>query len=162
LSRDNKDFTFKEIYEPTWINQLIDLHNKTEMKRNNPDKVNQAFKGSYAVITCWSENNLIACGRMISDGQMYSGIFDVVVDPSFQKMGIGQEIMERLISKAPDTCIHLTSTAGNEPFYDKVGFKMHKTAMALYPGKMSSSSYLYSYSKLQEPERLHINKDQSH
>lgn len=61
-------------------------------------------------------------------------------------------IMEKLIEKAPHTCIHLTSTFGHEEFYLKVGFKPHKTAMALYPGKMAESPYL---------EQSHIHRSAS-
>ncbi|MBK9321628.1 MAG: GNAT family N-acetyltransferase [Bdellovibrionaceae bacterium] len=140
---------FREEYLPEWIDQILDLHNKTELKRSpsKKDSINQAFKSSFAVVTAWSSERIVGCGRMISDGQMYSGIFDVVIDPEFQKQGLGRQIMERLISKAPHTCIHLTSTFGNEEFYKKIGFKFHKTALALYPGKMSESPYLEQHQK---------------
>jgi N-acetylglutamate synthase-like GNAT family acetyltransferase len=133
---------YREGYNPAWVDQIMNLHNKTEMKRTRPEQVNQAFATSFAVVTAWMDNQIIACGRMISDGQMCSAIFDVVVDPAFQKRGVGKGIVEKLIAKAPDTMVHLTSTFGNEAFYQKIGFKKHKTAMALYPARMASSPYL--------------------
>lgn len=135
---------FRDDYSEEWIDQILAIHNKTEMKRGEKNKklISDAFQASFAVSTAWIGDRLIACGRMISDGQMYSGIFDVVVDPEFQKKGLGRQIMQRLIGKAPHTCIHLTSTFGNETFYQKIGFKKHRTALALYPGKMSDSPYL--------------------
>lgn len=137
---------YREGYSDEWAEQILAVHNKTDMKRSEQSKdiLNRAFAASYAVATAWVGPRLIACGRMISDGQMYSGIFDVVVDPEFQKCGVGREIMNRLIVKAPQTCIHLTSTFGNEPFYRKIGFKKHKTAMALYPERIMNSPYLES------------------
>jgi GNAT superfamily N-acetyltransferase len=140
----NSEVKFHDTYSPEWIDQILSVHNKTEMKRSESKKqmIGDAFQSSFAVSTAWIGQRLIACGRMISDGQMYSGIFDVVVDPEFQKKGLGREIMRRLIDKAPHTCIHLTSTFGNEAFYQSLGFKRHKTALALYPGKMSESPYL--------------------
>lgn len=135
---------FREGYSSEWILQILEIHNKTEMKRSEDKKqlISDAFSSSFAVITAWVDHRLIGCGRMISDGQMYSSIFDVVIDPDFQKQGIGLGIMKRLVEKAPHTCIHLTSTFGNEEFYKKLGFKKHKTAFALYPERMSSSPYL--------------------
>jgi N-acetylglutamate synthase-like GNAT family acetyltransferase len=135
---------FREDYQSDWIDQILELHNKTELKRNlnKIDSINQAFKSSFAVVTAWSNGKIVGCGRMLSDGEMYSGIFDVVIDPEFQKQGLGRQIMERLIQKAPQTCIHLTSTFGNEDFYKKLGFKKHKTAFALYPNSLSKSPYL--------------------
>lgn len=130
-------------YDSSWIDSILEIYNKTELKRTNKEKVDRAFKNSYAVASCWKDEKIIAIGRMISDGEMYSGIFDVVVDPSFQKHGVGKKIMNALIEKAPQTCIHLTSTFGNEPFYSNLGFKKHKTAMALYPEESKHSAYLF-------------------
>lgn len=140
---------FRDDYSPEWISQILEIHNKTEMKRSESKKqlISDAFSSSFVVVTAWVDNRLIGCGRMISDGQMYSAIFDVVIDPDFQKQNIGQEIMGRLIARAPHTCIHLTSTFGSEEFYKKLGFKKHKTAFALYPEKMSSSPYLEQENK---------------
>lgn len=129
-------------YDPKWLSQIISLYNKTELKRSNSEKVNQAFQKSFAVISCWQDDRILGIGRMISDGEMYSGIFDLVVDPAFQKQGIGKQIMEGLIAKAPETCVHLSSTFGNEAFYYGLGFIKHKTAMALYPESKKESPYL--------------------
>ncbi|MGZ3788724.1 MAG: GNAT family N-acetyltransferase [Bacteriovorax sp.] len=135
------EIILREEYDSLWIDQMINIYNKTEMKRNNKEKVDRAFLASYAVASCWLGDKLVGIGRIVSDG-MYSSIYDLVIDPEFQKMGLGKTIMNNLISKAPDTCIHLTSTFGNEMFYIKLGFKRHKTALALYPKNSKPSSYL--------------------
>jgi GNAT superfamily N-acetyltransferase len=136
------EFEIRHGYDSSWIDMVLEIHNKTEMKRNNKEKVDTAFKNSFAVASCWAGGQLVGIGRMISDGQMYSSIFDLVVDPQYQKKGFGRKIMEALVMKAPDTCIYLTSTFGNEPFYYNLGFKKHRTAMAKYPKAMSASQYL--------------------
>src|SRR4051812_21081115 len=129
-----QDLKLEYGYKPEWLKQTLEIFNKTEMKRSEKfaDKVNRGFLNSQVVASLWSEDRLIAIGRMITDFEMYSGIYDVVVDPEFQKMNLGRKIMEALIKKAPDTCNHLTSTFGNEAFYHRLGFRYHKSAMALY------------------------------
>lgn len=129
-------------FDPSWLKEALEVYNKTDMKRDNAEQVRKAFSNSQVVISVWFDNRLIGLGRMITDFEMYSAIFDVVVDPAFQKNGIGKIIMDSLISKAPQTCIHLTSTFGNEKFYYKLGFRSHKTAMALYPESFGKSGYL--------------------
>lgn len=132
----------REGYSPSWIESILEIHNKTEMKRSGAEKVNAAFLASFSVVTCWDEERLVGFGRMVSDGKMCSSIFDVVIVPEYQKRGIGRMIMKRLCSKTPDACIFLTSTFGNEPFYSKLGFTRHRTALALYPPKLADSAYL--------------------
>jgi GNAT superfamily N-acetyltransferase len=129
-------------YQPEWLEQMFALFNKTALKRTDAQKVNRGLMNSQVVASLWQDDRLVATGRMITDFEMYSGIFDVVVDPEFQQCGLGRVIIEALVDKAPDTCIHLTSTFGNEAFYHRLGFRFHKTAMALYPERLSHSPYL--------------------
>jgi ribosomal protein S18 acetylase RimI-like enzyme len=129
-------------YDPAWLNKAIDIYNKTPLKRGNSEQVGRAFANSQVVASVWQQDRLLAVGRMITDFEMYSAIFDVVVDPEFQRRHFGQMIMQALIAKAPKTCIHLTSTFGDEAFYHKLGFRFHKSAMALYPDSFGRTSYL--------------------
>ena len=137
-----KAFKIRHGYDPKWLNCAVKIYNKTDLKKSDRKKLDKAFKNSFAVVTSWKSKTLIGVGRMLSDGVMYSAIFDVVIDPAFQKQGVGRKIMEALISKVPHTCIHLTSTFGNESFYFKLGFYPHRTAMALYPKQLHKSRYL--------------------
>lgn len=134
--------SYKYGYDPLWINQIMRVFNKTEMKRNDRSRLNKAFQASYEVVTVWNQEQIIGFGRMLSDGEMYSSIFDVVIDPDYQKKGIGKKVIHLLMEKSPRSCFYLTSTFGNEPFYSKLGFKKHKTAMASYPPKLKNSPYL--------------------
>lgn len=142
----NSEIELKTQFDPKDMEGIVRLHNLTELKRNpgNMEKFRSAYQNSYRVVTVWNEREIIGSGRVISDGEMYSSIFDVVVHPKFQKMGIGKRIMDALIKDLRHTCIYLTSTFGNEPFYEKLGFRKHKTALALYPEKMKNSPYLES------------------
>ncbi len=139
-----QEFDLKYGYDPSWLQPMLEIFNKTEMKRDKKRaaKINQAFLNSQVVTSCWLDSKLVAIGRMITDFEMYSAIFDVVVDPGFQKQNLGRKLMIALIEKAPETCIHLTSTFGNEAFYHKLGFRFHKTAMALYPERFGQTPYL--------------------
>ncbi len=137
-----EQFEVRYGFDPVWLDRAIEIYNKTEMKRNNSDKVGRAFANSQVVASVWVNDRLVAIGRMITDFEMYSSIFDVVVDPEFQKKGLGQMVMKALLEKAPKTCIYLTSTFGNEAFYHKLGFRLHKSAMALYPESFGRTPYL--------------------
>lgn len=102
-------------------------------KKGDLPGIRRAFEASTKVVTVWLGDRLAGAGRLISDGVCYGAIFDVGVVPEFQGQGVGKRVMSELLFGNEHLCIHLTSTFGNEPFYRKLGFKRHKTAMALYP-----------------------------
>lgn len=61
---------------------------------------------------------------------MYYTMVDVVVQPEYQRMGIGGKIVNMLLDyvlrKTPDggrSSIQLTAEKGKESFYEKMGFK---------------------------------------
>lgn len=102
-------------------------------KKRRLEKVRQAFRNSYKVVTAWKEGKLVGAGRLISDGLCYGTIYDVGVLQAYQGQGIGKGIMEALLEGNEHLLLYLTSTFGNESFYEKLGFKKHKTAYAKYP-----------------------------
>jgi len=114
---------------------LAELYEKVGLgiRNNDIETIRKAFQASGKVVTAWRGEELLGAGRMITDGIRYGSIFDVGVFPAFQKQGIGKGIMIELLKGNDHLYIHLTSTFGNEPFYGKLGFKRHKTAMARYP-----------------------------
>ncbi len=143
-------------YDPTWLDQALDIYNRAEMKQGNRYQVHQAFSQSQVVISVWSGAKLLGVGRAISDFKMYSAIFDVVVYPDCQKQGIGRLIMASLIEPLQGTYINLTLTFGNEEFCKKLGFRFHNSSLALYPGKMRGTPYLFRTYEI--PQSLsHVN-----
>ncbi len=78
-------------YESKWIQEVTSLFNKTEMNRDNSVMVDRATQNSQVLASVWNGQNLLAIGRMLTDFQMYSNIFDVVVDPEFQKKDLEEE-----------------------------------------------------------------------
>ena len=102
-------------------------------KKRDLEKIRQAFQGSYKVVTAWKEGKLVGAGRLISDGLCYGTVYDVGVLKACRGAGVGKGIMEALLKGDEHLLIYLTSTFGNEKFYEKLGFKKHKTAYAKYP-----------------------------
>jgi aralkylamine N-acetyltransferase len=96
--------------------------------------IRSAFEQSFRVVAAFDEGRLVGAGRLLSDGLCYGLIVDVGVLPSHQKRGIGKGIMQALLEGVPELRVYLTSTFGNESFYERLGFRKHKTAYALLPG----------------------------
>ena len=108
-------------------------------RAGNLRKVKEAFLNSYRVVTAWEADRIIGAGRLISDGVCYGWIHDMAVLPDRQKQGAGRGIVKELLAGNEGLLIGLTSSFGAVKFYQKLGFKKHKTAHAKYPGE---STYL--------------------
>lgn len=88
-----------------------------------------ALKHSLYTITAVKDNETIAMGRLIGDGQYYM-IVDVIVGPDFQKQKIGTAIIRMLSQYVENntpaggrSSVQLIAEKGKEAFYEAVGFK---------------------------------------
>jgi len=88
----------------------------------------KAFQNSYYVLA-YNEEELAGFARAISDDYFYTGIYDVVVKPTYQGKGIAKKMMEDLLQKFKGTYFFLTYTDGNREFYEKCGFKDNDQSM---------------------------------
>ena len=107
--------------------ELIDIFKSLGWNKN-PEDITDAFKNSYYV-TAYHNDTLVAFARAISDNQYYTGIYDVIVNPQYQKKGIAKEMMKMLLRKFKGTYFFLSYTEGNRDFYEKCGFEDLPTGM---------------------------------
>lgn len=88
-----------------------------------------AIRNSLLIVTAVEQDETIAMGRLIGDGQ-YDLIADVIVRPDFQRRRIGITILNMLLDYVSDhtpaggrSSIQLIAEPGKEPFYESLGFK---------------------------------------
>ncbi len=75
-------------------------------------------------VTIRENSELIGFGRAISDGVYRALIDDVIVDNSYQKLGLGKVIVENLLKQLTGIeGIFLNTKPDLEGFYKKFGFK---------------------------------------
>ena len=99
-----------------------------------------ALKNSIYTVTACIDDKVVGMGRMVGDGAVICYIQDLVVHPSYQKLGVGEALMKQLIGHAeslrlPDTelMLCLMCAKGRESFYTRYGFIPRPTD-ALGPG----------------------------
>jgi ribosomal protein S18 acetylase RimI-like enzyme len=88
---------------------------------------------------------LVGVGRALADGVDTSYICDVAILPAYQGMGLGKQIVGRLVEQSRGhKKILLYSVPGKEPFYRKFGFLRMKTAMAIFasPADARANGYV--------------------
>lgn len=88
-----------------------------------------ALANSLYTVTAVENNETVAMGRLIGDGQYYM-IVDVIVRPDFQKQKIGTSLLNMLLkyvdNHTPDkgrSSVSLIAEKGKEAFYETLGFK---------------------------------------
>lgn len=142
MSERNIQLQIRQGFDPQWLDNVINLYREAGLGQKDADQLREAFTHSYRVVTCWNGEELCGVGRIISDGVYYAIIYDVAVHPECQRQGIGRLLMEELEQSVPGLRIYLTANFGNEPFYERLGYRRHRTALAKYPPPFEASPYL--------------------
>ena len=60
--------------------------------------------------------------RILSDGYFFGTIPELMVDPAYQRKGIGRRLMELAWEHSP-TSLFLGAQPGNEGFFEKPGYE---------------------------------------
>ncbi|MEH0021658.1 MAG: GNAT family N-acetyltransferase [Desulfobacter sp.] len=124
-----------------WQSDLenIDWEEVSELYRIAPlgdkkaDHLKTVFTNSMFKCFAFSDGCLVGAGRVLADGIDCAYICDVVVHPDLQGTGIGKGIMTRLMERSKGhQKVILYSNPGKEGFYEKLGFKLMATAMAIF------------------------------
>ncbi len=122
------------------LQRLLNRNTSWAANRNKND-IRKMLSKSDVIVSAWKENDLIGFGRATSDQVFRSVLWDVVVEKTYQRFGIGKLIINTLltnkvISKAERIYVMTTHF---EDFYSKMGFEVEKTQklMILKKSKIS-------------------------
>lgn len=140
---DSMKISFSHSIENVEWSKMKEIYRSVGWKNHDEEKIKKIFQSSNVVAIAYDENKITGFGRALSDGVFNAAIYDVVIDKEYQNKGIGQQIIENLLAQLDDiSCVHLVSTAGNEEFYKKAGFRKMKTGMARYLNLSLAEEYL--------------------
>lgn len=91
----------------------------------------QMCKQSWYALYAYDEKHLVGMGRVISDGVITAVICGVCVLPSYQSIGIGKEIMNRIMEHCEQRKVipQLMCIESLENYYKQFGFKTFSIGM---------------------------------
>ncbi len=90
---------------------------------DKPDKLQQAFSHSDKVITAWDGEKLVGLINTIADGSLTAFIPYLLVNPDYQKQGIGEKLVRMIVSEHEKyERIVLLTEKDTVDFYRKCGF----------------------------------------
>jgi ribosomal protein S18 acetylase RimI-like enzyme len=120
--------------------ELSNLYKVAPLGNKKPDELHICFSNSMYKCFVYKSQILVGVGRALADGIDCSYICDVAVLPEYQGIGLGKNIIEKLIEMSTGhKKIILYSVPGAEPFYKKMGFKRMSTAMAIFENQEHAS-----------------------
>jgi len=92
-------------------------------------------------LCAWDGDQLVGFGRVLTDFVYRATIWDVIVDQTYQKQGIGTEIVQRLLNHPRLKKVELFWLCTHRPgFYEKLGFSSkQQTGMVWSRSKRSQS-----------------------
>ncbi|SCY87260.1 Acetyltransferase (GNAT) domain-containing protein [Paenibacillus polysaccharolyticus] len=93
----------------------------------NIEAIERGLKNTLYSICIEVEEQTIGYGRIVGDGGFTFYIQDIIVLPSYQRLGLGNKIMTELMeyitsTYPPGSSVGLMSAKGKEDFYKKFGF----------------------------------------
>ena len=113
--------------------ELETLYRLAPLGNKSAEYLRTVYTNSRFKFFAYDEGRLVAAGRALSDGADCSYICDIAVMPTHQGMGLGREMVSRLVEVSRGhKKIILYSVPGKEGFYGKLGFRRLLTAMAIF------------------------------
>lgn len=123
--KTTKDFTAKEL-------EHLFLSVNWESGKY-PDKLVRAMKNSTHVISAWDGDKLVGLVRALDDGETVAFLHYLLVDPEYQGLHIGDELMKRIMKCFEDLLYVkiMPSDPKTIPFYKRYGFEEYSNYSAL-------------------------------
>ncbi len=87
------------------------------------ERFNLPFVNATLVISAWEEDRLVGVVRVLSDCITRSVIYDLAVEPSHQRQGIGSELLRRCVAHYPDSEWLVQTEPHIVDYYEKQGFQ---------------------------------------
>lgn len=85
-----------------------------------------SYENSLTCISVWEGDKFIGLIRVVGDGHSIIFIQDPLVDPNYQRQGIGKQLMQKVLAKYPNVYqCHLVTdkTEKTINFYENLGFQ---------------------------------------
>ena len=87
----------------------------------SPSELFRAVSSNWYAVSAFDGDRLVGFGRVVSDGMLHAMIYEMIVLPEYQGMGIGAQILHMLVQKCLEgniRDIQLFCARGKRGFYE--------------------------------------------
>lgn len=88
----------------------------------------EMFQNSNLVISAYADDELVGLARCLTDFSFATYLSDLLVKETFQRQGIGQKMIEKIETAAPNAKIILLAAPQAKDYYPHIGFEQHESA----------------------------------
>lgn len=118
------------------LHQLQALFNKAAFwaQDRKIEDLKIAIARSEPVISVWDSDRLIGFARATSDGVYRATIWDVAIDPDYQKLGLGRKLVETVLNHPLMNRVERVylNTTHQQSFYERIGFKRNSSTTMIF------------------------------
>ncbi len=112
------------------------LHVAVGWKILKDEEVDCSLKNSMFISCAVIDDEIVGMARVVGDFASHGLLCDVIVNPKYQKQGIGRQIIndismqiQAFVNERDEFMLELLPTTGNIEFYKKCGFKYKPESM---------------------------------
>lgn len=118
------DIEIREGMEGLTAARIATLYRRAPLLRPTADRVaiQRMFENSQLVLSAWSGDRLIGVARVLTDGELFSLLADLAVEPNVQGLGIGKQLIEEVMQRLKGTELILRDSDISTGFYKRLGF----------------------------------------
>lgn len=119
------------------VDQLIELYVASTLGERRPvddrERMATMLRHGNLLVTAWDGELLVGVSRSITDWVWMTYLADLAVRDTYQRQGIGKELMRRTQQAAPQAKVLLLAAPAAANYYGHVGFTNLPNAWWLLP-----------------------------
>jgi N-acetylglutamate synthase-like GNAT family acetyltransferase len=136
---DESNIIFKDCHGDINLDRLKQLFDRGAFwaRDRRIEDLDRAISASNPVISAWDNDRMVGFARATSDGVYRATIWDVVVDPDYQGLGLGRKLIETILAHPHMVGVekvYLTTTH-QQGFYERMGFEVNQTTTMILQRK---------------------------
>ena len=120
------------------LDEVIELYRASTLGERRPvddrERMEGMLRTANLVISAWDGNLMVGISRSLTDFVYATYLSDLAVRLSYQRRGIGRELVRRTQQECAKAMVILLAAPKAVDYYPRIGFTRHESAWILRPG----------------------------
>lgn len=117
------------------VDRVIELYDSCSLGARRPtgdrERMRLMIANANLVITAWDGDLIVGISRSLTDFAYATYLSDLAVRESYQKLGIGKELIARTQAEGGRATVILLSAPAAVEYYPRIGMRHHPSAWML-------------------------------